>query len=82
MQLPSSVGKLQKMVHPRRSSNNTILPDDVDDDNVIARNVDTMRNLSTSIRCQEDETISSSKNYFGDVNVRLFVLYSVVVENI
>ena len=51
-----------------------MLPDDIDDENVIARNVDAMRNLSTSIRCQEDEAISTSKNYFGDVNVRLFVL--------
>ena len=74
LQLPSSVGKLQNMIHPRRSSENTMLPDDIDDENVIARNVDAMRNLSTSIRCQEDEAISTSKNYFGDVNVRLFVL--------
>ena len=34
--------------------------------------VDTIRNLSTSIRCQEDEDISSSKINFDDVNVRLF----------
>ena len=67
------------MIHPRRSSENTMLPDDIDDDNVIARNVDAMRNLSTSIRCQEDEAISTSKNYFGDVNVRLFVLYFIAI---
>ena len=58
------------MVNPRRpSSDNTMLPDEIDDDNVIAQN------LSTSIRCQEYEAFSASKNYFGDVNVRLFILY-------
>ena len=63
------------MVNPRRpSADNAMLPDEIDDDNVIAQN------LSTSIRCQEYEAFSASKNYFGDVNVRLFILYFLLFQ--
>ena len=64
--------KLQdSKVHARRSSEDQNTEMGPNQMGLQRPSVDTIRNLSTSIRCQEDEDLSSSKINFDDVNVRL-----------